>query len=300
MRASVPLVPPTKSPCSRLPGPPRWETPGTRTGQVGTSRPRRRSTVSVAAVRSGRPGPSSASSTGVPSEATYASISAATSGAGGLDTRTMSSTDSSTSSRRRASRVARPPTSAERSRPPTPRAEVTPTPAKSRSESSCWQPVPEAATIPTGPGWTTLAKPRPSPPTTAVPQSGPMTSNPRSAATRLRATSCSTGTLSLNSITSAPASSASIASTAALAPGVETRTSAPGVRAQGGGRGAVRRERAVAGAAGRTAYGGRERAVDGRQAAVEGVVVVHPQGHDHVVGARGGDVEAHAARAPPR
>ena len=66
IRASEQLVPPTKSPCSRWPGPPRWATAGTRTGQVGTSRPSRRSTASVAAVRSGRPGPSSASSTGVP------------------------------------------------------------------------------------------------------------------------------------------------------------------------------------------------------------------------------------------
>ena len=36
-----------------------------------------------------------------------------------------------------------------------------------------------AATMPTGPGRTTLAKPRPTPPTTAVPQSGPITSRPR-------------------------------------------------------------------------------------------------------------------------
>ena len=103
-----------------------------------------------------------------------------------------------------------------------------------------------------------------------------MTSNPRSAATRLRATSCSTGTLSLKSITSAPASSASIASTAALAPGVETRTSAPGSERRAVAVVRCGRERTVAGAAGRTTYGGRERAVDGRQAAVEGVVVVHP------------------------
>ena len=46
--------------------------------------------------------------------------------------------------------------------------------------SGCWAPVPDAATMPTGPGRTTLAKPSPTPPTTAVPQSGPMTSSPRS------------------------------------------------------------------------------------------------------------------------
>ncbi len=229
IRASAQFVPPTNRPCSNRPGPPRWPAPGTRTGQAGTACPRRRSTPSAAAVRSGRPGPSRASSTGVPSDATYSVISAATSGAGGLDTSTTSSTDSSASSRRSASRVARPPTSADRSRPPTPRAEETPTPAWSSSASSCWQPVPDAATMPTGPGCTTLAKPRPRPPTTAVPQSGPITSSPRVGASRLRATSCSSGTLSLNSITSQPASRASIASTVALAPGVETSTRPPGV-----------------------------------------------------------------------
>ena len=67
--------------------------------------------------------------------------------------------------------------------------------------------------------------PRPSPPTTAVPQSGPITSRPRSAAVRLRATSWSSGTLSLKTITSRPASRASIASTSALAPGTDTSTS---------------------------------------------------------------------------
>ena len=104
-------------------------------------------------------------------------ISASTSGAGGLETSTTSSTPASASSRRSASRVASPPTSADRSRPPTPSAWVTPTPTWSSSASTCWQPVPEAATRPTGPGWTTLAKPRPRPPTTAVPQSGPVTSS---------------------------------------------------------------------------------------------------------------------------
>ena len=38
----------------------------------------------------------------------------------------------------------------------------TPTPAWSSSASSCWQPVPDAATMPTGPGEMALAKPRPS------------------------------------------------------------------------------------------------------------------------------------------
>ncbi len=122
------------------------------TGHSGTSRPSRVSTRSAAAVRSGCPGPRRASSTGVASASAYAVMSVATSGAGGLETSTISSTAGSSSRRRRASRVASPPTSAERSRPPTPSAEETPTPAWSSRASSCWQPVPDAATMPTGPG----------------------------------------------------------------------------------------------------------------------------------------------------
>ena len=160
----------------------------------------------------------------------YVASSSATSGAGGLETTTTSSTESSWSSRQTASRVASPPTSADRSRPPTPRACVTPTPAWSSRVSSCWQPVPDAATRATGPGRQALAKPSPSPPTTAVPQSGPITRRPRSAAIRLSATSWSTGTLSLKSITSRPASRASTASTRALAPGTDTSVKASGVR----------------------------------------------------------------------
>ena len=60
---------------------------------------------------------------------------------------------------RRAVRVASPPISADRSRPPTPYAAATPTPAWSSSASTCWAPVPDAATMPTGPGATTLANP---------------------------------------------------------------------------------------------------------------------------------------------
>ncbi len=81
--------------------------------------------------------------------------------------------------------------------------------------------------MPTGPGLVALAKPSPTPPTTAVPQSGPITSRPRSVAVRLSATSWSSGTLSLKIITSWSASRASIASASALAPGTETSTRAP-------------------------------------------------------------------------
>ena len=76
--------------------------------------------------------------------------------------------------------------------------------------------------MPTGPGRTALAKPSPTPETAAVPQSGPMTSSPRSAPSSLSRISCSTGTLSLKSITFRPASSASIASENACGPGTET------------------------------------------------------------------------------
>ena len=44
--------------------------------------------------------------------------------------------------------------------------------------ASC-APVPAAATTPTGPGVTTLAKPRPTPPSIAVPAPGPISSRPR-------------------------------------------------------------------------------------------------------------------------
>ena len=85
--------------------------------------------------------------------------------------------------------------------------------------------MPEAATSPISPGATVCAKPRPTPPTTAVPQSGPITSRPRSAAMSLSVISCSTGMLSEKIMTSQPASSASIASANACRPGTETSTS---------------------------------------------------------------------------
>src|SRR5262245_42918881 len=83
--------------------------------------------------------------------------------------------------------------------------------------------------MPTGPGPTTLANPSPTPPMTAVPQSGPMTSRPRYPSTRLRASSSATPALSDTTLTCAPASSASIASTNAYRPGVETSATVPPV-----------------------------------------------------------------------
>ena len=59
------------------------------------------------------------------------------------------------------------------------------------------------------------------PDTIAVPQSGPITSRPRSAARSFSHTSCATGTLSEKIITSQPESSASTASAKAYWPGTE-------------------------------------------------------------------------------
>ncbi len=153
--------------------------------------------------------------------------------------------------------------------------------------------MPDAATRPTGPGRTTLANPSPSPPTTAVPQSGPITSRDRWAAARFRATSWSTGTLSLKIITSLPASSASMASTVALAPGTETSTIDPGTD-----RSAAPTVRGGASSLGPdgSAYGVGQRSLDTRQRAFERGLVVDAQGDDHLVGRRSvGDVEAHLA-----
>ena len=87
--------------------------------------------------------------------------------------------------------------------------------------TSC-APVPAAATTPTGPAPTALAKPSPTPPSMAVPAPGPITSRPSSLARRLSATSSEVGTLSLNSSTCSPAVKAEWAAIAAYGPGTET------------------------------------------------------------------------------
>jgi hypothetical protein len=107
------------------------------------------------------------------------------------------------------------PTSACRSRPPVPMAWLTPPPRRWIWQVTSCSPVPEAATSPMAPRRTALAKPSGTPPTMAVPQSGPMTRRPRRSASRLRATSCASGTLSLNRKTSSPSASAFKASAAA-------------------------------------------------------------------------------------
>ena len=179
------------------------------------------SAASTAAVRSGRPWPRVAQWTGLPSVTAYASTVASTSAAGGLDTTMMDSVDGSAASAASAWRVERPPTAEDMSRPPTPRQWLMPTPAMSSRHMTCCAPVPEAATRPTEPARTRLAKPRATPATKAVPQSGPITRTSAAAAASLSAISCSMLTLSENSTTETPEVTASIASTNALAPGTE-------------------------------------------------------------------------------
>ena len=86
-----------------------------------------------------------------------------------------------------------PPMSSLRSRPPVPSACETPPPRLWMRQVTSCSPVPDAATSPMSPRRTTLAKPSGTPLTIAVPQSGPMTSRPRSRAYVLIARSSSIG-----------------------------------------------------------------------------------------------------------
>ncbi len=151
--------------------------------------------------------------------------------------------------------------------------------------------------MPTPPGRTTLANPRATPPTCAVPQSGPITSTSAAAAASLSRTSSSTETLSENSITLMPDAMASKASVTACWPGTEITARLAPERA------AARPERArgdlvvtaAARVAGATQCG--QGVVDRRKAGVEHVGVVDPQSDDEVVrpGLRR-HVEAHATQ----
>src|SRR5262245_1622108 len=174
--------------------------------------------------------PRQAATTGV---AALAVITArATSPSGGLETSRITSVAGSASSAATASRAISPPTSADRSRPPTPITCETPMPHRSSKVMASCAPVPAAATIPTGPAPTALAKPRPVPPSTAVPAPGPMTSRPSRLARPLSSTSAASDTLSLNRRTCRPAVRAAWAAIAAYGPGTEmTATFACGSRA---------------------------------------------------------------------
>ena len=167
--------------------------------------------------------PRKQATTGLPVAAARSRTRAATSGAGGLETRRMTRVSESAASSAIACNIEAPPISERKSRPPVPRACDTPTPARPSSEVTCCIPVPDAPTTPTGPRCTTLAKPSGTPLTIAVPQSGPITSSPRCAASRLSMTSSATLTLSLKSMTCRPSRNALSASAAAYSPGVDMR-----------------------------------------------------------------------------
>ncbi len=225
----------------------------------------------------------SANCTGVARPRAYALRSAATCSAGGLDKSTISSVAASSSRAASAARADRPPTAADRSLPPTPSTALTPAPAASSRQMTCCAPVPDAATIPIGPAGTACENPSPTPPTMAVPQSGPSTSRPRSAALSLSTISCSTGTLSEKIMTSQPASRASAASANAYWPGTEiSARPGPVLRA------ALRVVRGgCSSRAGR--WRGRlcrERAVHDRERGGERLAVVGRDRDEHVVRAR--------------
>ena len=134
---------------------------------------------------------------------------------GGLDTSRMASVPGSSRMAATASLAMRPSIASVRSRPPSPTTCDTPAPHRSSRLIASWAPVPAAATTPTRPGSTTLANPRPMPPSMAVPAPGPITNRPHSAALSFSSTSSSTVTLSLNSSTWRPADRALWASRAA-------------------------------------------------------------------------------------
>ena len=146
--------------------------------------------------------------TGLPADRAAFSNPAATCGEGGLEMRTMIRVSGSRLRRSRLWWAVTAPTAAERSRPPVPRAWVMPAPNWWMRALTCCSPVPDAATRPMEPRRTLLAKPRPTPLTMAVPQSGPMTNRPCSAAVCFREISSSTETLSLYRNTFLPSRSA--------------------------------------------------------------------------------------------
>ena len=141
----------------------------------------------------------------------------------------------------------------------------------------------DAATRPTGPGRTTLAKPSATPETIAVPQSGPMTSTPASCAARLSATSCSTGTPSEKTSTLRPAAMASAASATAYGPGTETIASAEASGGELVQAGADRPLRDGVGGAGRALARG-QRGVDGGDRGGQRLVVLGPDGDEQLLG----------------
>ena len=113
---------------------------------------------------------------GVAHSAAAALTLAATSGAGGLETMTITSVAGSASSAAKALQRGERPDVGRQVAAPGAEGVADADPGVVEQAEMCWVPVPEAPTIPTGPGLTALANPRPTPPTMAVPQSGPITS----------------------------------------------------------------------------------------------------------------------------
>ena len=119
---------------------------------------------------------------------------AATAASGGFEISTSTRVSESPASAWRAARMLGPPSCRCKSRPPTPMACDTPIPWRASRQVTCCNPVPEAAMQPTGPRGSWLAKPSGTPCRTAVPQSGPITSNPRCAASCFNSFSASRST----------------------------------------------------------------------------------------------------------
>ena len=177
-------------------------------------------TVTPSATATGSSSPIRAATSGLAGSAP--SSLSTTSGAGGLDTSRINSVASCSAKAPMAAPAISPPTSADRSRPPTPITCDTPDPHRCSRVIASWAPVPAAATTPTGPAATRLENPRPTPASAAVPAPGPITSLPAERARAFRAISSSSGTLSLNNSTSRPRVRAFWVSRAAYSPGTET------------------------------------------------------------------------------
>ncbi len=235
------MVPPQKSALSAAPGRSRAAAAATQdssaiAGGGAEARPLRRHASSAAsASESAKTIPRAASSArgtsptkwtthGLRVAASASTTRCATSAAGGFETTTITFVSGSAASASMPSSIISPPTSAERSRPPVPMACETPPPRRWMTLETSWMPVPAAPTMPIGPRRTALAKASGRPPRMAVPQSGPISSNPRPAASCLSATSSASDTLSEKSITCRPSASARRASRAACSPGTEMST----------------------------------------------------------------------------
>ena len=284
--ASSHRVPPANSP--------RSEPPVERAGSTSHDQGSRQVAPSAStarratAVRSSCPSPSRAKSTGVPSDSAYVVISAATAGSGGLDTSTMSSVDGSAASSAKRG-PGRATADARREVPAAdPEAVADADPGCCRAGTSAagprcrWRPRCRPARA--GPRWRTRARHRPP---TAVPQSGPITSRPRRAASSLSRTSASTGTLSLKTSTDRPALQGVHRLGEGVRAGHRDQGEVGAAGAAGGRRHGPRGRLATpeADAPGRAGRARGQRCLQGRERRGHRLGVGGPQRHDEVVGA---------------